>query len=119
MAESGPTFQPFSGYLNVRFREKQMFILGLSETDFGTSALRPKADIGLVLASLRYVLYRAFSLALTVQADMASNPNSRFKIMAKSRPASSDIAVYGGRTLAQRASSVEIASRRFCAGIGA
>ena len=108
-----------AGLFDVRFREKQTFILGLSDTDFGTSALRPKADIGLVLASFRYILYRAFSLALTVQARMASNPNSRFKIMANSRPASSDIAVNGGRTLAQRASSVEIASRRFCAGIGA
>ena len=49
MAESGPSFSWISGYLNVRFREKQTFSLGRLKTSSLMSAFHSKPDIKLEL----------------------------------------------------------------------
>ncbi len=48
MAESSPSIPYLSDHLNVRFREKQTFSLGLTKTGRRGTALRLKAAIELI-----------------------------------------------------------------------
>jgi hypothetical protein len=49
LAVSGPSFHALSSSLNVRFGEKRTLSLRLLKLNRKTSALRPEADIKLIL----------------------------------------------------------------------